>query len=193
MHGHESAMDLHVFPILIPPPTSLSTRLLWVLVHQARTLLFTAIYKASSDNNFAFLHFFSLGVVLITTSYTMSGSSIHRSSHTLPTKSNPLNLFITLYNYKGFDLGHTWIVWWFSLLFKISVEFGNKEFMIWAIVNSQSWFCWLYRASPFLAAKNIINLILVLTIWWCPCVESSLVLLEEGVCHDQCVLLAKFC
>ena len=40
-------------------------------------------------------------------------------------------------------------------------------------------FCWLYRASPSLAAKNIINLILVLTIWWCPCVEFSLVLLEE--------------
>ena len=38
-----------------------------------------------------------------------------------------------------------------------------------------------YRASPLLAAKNIINLISVLTIWWCPCVESSLVLLEKGV------------
>ena len=28
-------------------------------------------------------------------------------------------------------------------------------------------------------------------IWWCPCVESSLVLLEEGVCYDQCILLEK--
>ena len=63
--------------------------------------------------------------------------------------------------------------------------------MIWAIVSSRSCFCWLYRASLSLAAKNIINLILVLTIWWCPCVESSLVLLEKGVCYDQCVLLAK--
>ena len=53
--------------------------------------------------------------------------------------------------------------------------------MIWATVSSQSCFCWLYRASPSLAAKNIINLISVLTIWWCPCVQSSLVLLEEGV------------
>ena len=44
-----------------------------------------------------------------------------------------------------------------------------------------SCFYWLYRASPSLAAKNIINLILVLTIWWCPCIESSLVLLEEGI------------
>ena len=51
--------------------------------------------------------------------------------------------------------------------------------MIWATVSSQSCFCWLYRASPSLAAKNIISLILVLTIWWCPCVESSLLLLEE--------------
>ena len=45
--------------------------------------------------------------------------------------------------------------------------------MIWATVSSWSCFCWLYRASPSLAAKNIINLILVLTIWWCPCIESS--------------------
>ena len=63
--------------------------------------------------------------------------------------------------------------------------------MIWATVSSWSCFCWLYRASPSLAAKNIINLISVLNIWWCPCVESSLVLLEEGVCYDQCIFLAK--
>ena len=56
--------------------------------------------------------------------------------------------------------------------------------MIWATVSSQSCFCWLYRTSPSLAAKNIINMISVLTIWWCPCVESSLVSLEEGVCYD---------
>ena len=41
--------------------------------------------------------------------------------------------------------------------------------------------------------QNIINLISVLTTWGCPFVESSLVLLEEGVCYDQCVLLAKPC
>ena len=63
--------------------------------------------------------------------------------------------------------------------------------MIWATVSSWSCFCWLYGASPSLAAKNIINPISVLTIWWCPCVESSLVLLEESICYDQCVLLAK--
>ena len=63
--------------------------------------------------------------------------------------------------------------------------------MIWATVSSQSCFSWMYRASPSLATKNIISLFSVLTIWWCPCVEFSLVLLEEGVCYDQCVLLAE--
>ena len=52
--------------------------------------------------------------------------------------------------------------------------------MIWATVSSWPCFCWLYRASPSLAEKNIISLTFVLTIWWCLCAESSLVLLEEG-------------
>ena len=34
-------------------------------------------------------------------------------------------------------------------------------------------------------------MISLLTIWGCSCVESSLVLLEEGVCYDQWILLAK--
>ena len=53
--------------------------------------------------------------------------------------------------------------------------------MIWATVSSWSCFCWLFRASPSLVAKNIISLILVLTIWWCPCVESSLVYIYTHV------------
>ena len=63
--------------------------------------------------------------------------------------------------------------------------------MIWATVSSWSCFCWLYRASPSLAANNIINLISILTIWWYPCVESSLVLLEEGVCLQPVCSLGK--
>ena len=65
------------------------------------------------------------------------------------------------------------------------------EFMIWATVSSWSCLCWLYRVSLSLAEKNIINLILVLTTWGCPRVKLSLVLLEEDVCYDQCVLLEK--
>ena len=51
--------------------------------------------------------------------------------------------------------------------------------MLWAIVSSWSCFSWLYTASPSLAAMNVISLISALTICWVPCVESSLVLLEE--------------
>ena len=79
----------------------------------------------------------------------------------------------------------------FPYFLQFQSEFGNNEFMIWATVSSWSCFCWLYRASPSSAAKNIINLILILTIWWCPCIESYLVLLEEGIGNDQYVLLAK--
>ena len=44
------------------------------------SLLFIAICKASSDNHFAFLHFFCLGMFLITASCTMSQTSVHSSS-----------------------------------------------------------------------------------------------------------------
>ena len=93
-------------------------------------------------------------------------------------KSNLLHLL----HWQGgsFTTSITWEAQCFPYI-QFKSEFGNKEFMIWATVSSQSYFCWLYRAFPSLAAKNVINLISVLTIWWCPCVESSLVLLEEGV------------
>ena len=45
--------------------------------------------------------------------------------------------------------------------------------MIWVTVSSRSFFFpWLYRVSPSLVAKNIISLILVLTVWWCPSLLS---------------------
>ena len=58
------------------------------------SLLFITIPKASSDNHFAFLHFFFLDMVLITASCTMSWTSVHSSSGTLFIRSNPLNLFV---------------------------------------------------------------------------------------------------
>ena len=70
-------------------------------------------------------------------------------------------------------------------LLQFKSEFSSKEFMIWATVSSCSRFCWQYRASSSSAAKNIIDLISVLTIWWCPRVESSLVLFEDDVCYDS--------
>ena len=52
--------------------------------------LLLAICKASWDNHFAF---FFLGMVLVTASCTMLETSIHSSSGTLSTRSDPLNLF----------------------------------------------------------------------------------------------------
>lgn len=45
--------------------------------------------------------------------------------------------------------------------------------MIWATISSKSCFPLLYRASPSSAAKNIIDLILALSIWWWTCVVFS--------------------
>ena len=44
--------------------------------------------------HFAFLHFFFFGMVLVTASCAMLHTSIHSSSGTLSTRSNPLNLSI---------------------------------------------------------------------------------------------------
>ena len=59
------------------------------------SLLFTAICKASSDNHFAFLHSFFLGMFLILPSCTMSRSSVHSSSGTLSIRTKLLNLFLS--------------------------------------------------------------------------------------------------
>ena len=59
------------------------------------SLLFSAICKASSDNHFAFFHFFFLGMVLITASYIMSWTSVHSSSGTMSIISDPLNILVT--------------------------------------------------------------------------------------------------
>ena len=89
---------------------------IWILM--VISFLFIAVCKDSSDSHFAFLHFFSLGMVFVPISYTMSQTYLHGSSGILTIRSNPLNLFVTFtYSLKGFDLGHTWIVYWFSLLF----------------------------------------------------------------------------
>ena len=65
------------------------------------------------------------------------------------------------------------------------IKWGIDSFLNLAIRSSWSEpqtapglvFFWLYRTSPSLAAKNVISLISVLTIWWCPSVELSFILL----------------
>ena len=73
------------------------------------SLLFSDICKASSDNHFAFLHFFFLEMFLITASSTMSRISVHSSSGTLSNLLPWIYLSVPLYHPKGFDLAHTWI------------------------------------------------------------------------------------
>ena len=79
----------------------------------------------------------------------------------------------------------------FSTFFNLNLNLATRS--SWSEPQSapRLVFCWLYRACLSLVAKNIINLISVLTIWWCPCVESSLVFLEEGACYDQCNSLGR--
>ena len=50
----------------------------------------------------------------------------------------------------------------FPYFLQFKSEFGNKEFMIWATVSTQSCFHWLYRV-----VKDIINLISVLVMSMC--------------------------
>src|SRR5574341_1089371 len=65
------------------------------------SLLFTAICKASPDSYFAFLHFFSMGMVLIPVSCTMSRTSFHSSLHTLSIQRN-------ISCKDGLDKGQKW-------------------------------------------------------------------------------------
>ena len=67
--------------------------------------------------------------------------------------------FVVIHKLKGFPY-----------VVKFKSEFCNKEFMIWAKISSWSCFCWLCRAPPSSATKNIINLLSISSIWRCPCV-----------------------
>ena len=70
------------------------------------SLLFSAICKAASDNHFAFLHLFLLGLVLVTTSCSMLQASAHSSSGILSDLIPLIYLSLLPYNHKGFVLGH---------------------------------------------------------------------------------------
>ena len=78
---------------------------------ELNSLLFTAICKASSDNYFAFLYFLLLGMVLIPASCTMPRTSpIILQALCLSDLIPWIYLSVPLYNRKGFDLVHTWMV-----------------------------------------------------------------------------------
>ena len=79
------------------------------------SLLFIAVCKASSDNHFAFLHFFSLGDGLHEPPSIVL-QALCLSSDLIPW----ICLSLPLYSCKGFDLGHTWMVSGFPTFFNWS-------------------------------------------------------------------------
>ena len=95
------------------------------------------------------LHFFFLGMVLVTSSCTMSRTSVHSSSGICLSDLIPwINLSFLLYKHKEFDLGHTWMVYWFTFL-QFKSEFCNKEFMI-SFIH-----CQINTCQPHLIFKRI--------------------------------------
>lgn len=78
-----SVVFLHFFSLiaeegfLISPCCSLEFCIQMLIPFLFTSLLFIAICKASSDSHFAFLHFFSMGMVLIPVSCTVSRISVH--------------------------------------------------------------------------------------------------------------------
>ena len=102
------------------------------------SLLFSAIWKASSGNSLYFLLLWFSGIVLITASCPMLRTSIHSSSGTLSDLLPWIYLLLPLHSQKGFDLGHTWMA-------KIPFFHQSLNFAIrssWSeTVSSQSCFC----------------------------------------------------
>ena len=79
------------------------------------SLLFSAICKASSDNHVAFLHFFSEGWFWSPTPVQChKPPSIVLQALCVSDLIPWIYLILQLYNCKGFDLCHTWMVYWFS-------------------------------------------------------------------------------
>ena len=123
------------------------------------SVLYSALFKASSDNPFClFCIFFPWEW-----SWSLPPVQCHEP---------PSIVLQALYHILFFDsmchfyciiirdlisVIHGWVSG-FPCFLQFKSEFGNKEFMIWDTVSSRSCFCWLYRASPSLASNNIINL-----------------------------------
>ena len=143
------------------------------------SLLFSAICKASSDNHFAFLHFFFLGMVLITASCTVSQTSIHSSSGTLSGLIPWIYSSSPLYNHKGFDT-------FFNLSLNLPMKSSWSELqsapnLVFAdCIQLLHLNCRNYNQSDFDIDHR-----------WCPCVESSLMLFEEHVLCVVCCFLEE--
>ena len=93
------------------------------------SLLSLATCKATSNNCFAFLLFFSFGMVLFTASHTVLQISVYCSSSTLFSSSNTLNLFIT---FTAYSLGILFKLYLAGLVvspafFSLSLNFAMRN------------------------------------------------------------------
>ena len=90
------------------------------------SLLFSALCKASSDNHFAFCISFYWGW-----SWSLPPVQCHELLFILLQALCPSDLIpwiylsLPLYNCKGFDSGHTWMV--FPIFFNVSLNFSERR------------------------------------------------------------------
>ena len=108
------------------------------------SLLFSAICKSSSDNHFAFLHFFSWGWFWSPPPVQCHELlSICLQALCVWDLIPWIYLSLPVYNWKDSDLDHIWGSSGFPYFLQFKSEFCNKEFMIQATVSSPSCFCWV--------------------------------------------------
>jgi len=89
------------------------------------SLLFSAIWKTSSDNHFAFLYFFFLGMVLITTSCTILRNSVNSSAGILSDLIPWIYLSFLQYNCKGLK-SYLYGLVVFPTFFNLSLNFAIR-------------------------------------------------------------------
>ena len=112
------------------------------------SLLFTAICKASSDNHFAFCISFSWEW-----SWSLSPVQCHEPVYIVLQALCLSDIIPWIYNHKGFDLGHTWMVQRFPYFLQFKSEFGNKvlhnyiNFKLTYILELDRWAQWLNTRS----------------------------------------------